>query len=57
MRGKYQNATFQERRNALDVLGVKVYIRKSENGPYGKTGFPGKEIDVTYSPLFTGVST
>ncbi|MFL5665911.1 MAG: recombinase family protein [Ktedonobacteraceae bacterium] len=57
MCGKYQNATFQERRNALDVLGVKVYIRKSENGPYGKTGFPGKEIDVTYSPLFTGVST
>jgi site-specific DNA recombinase len=57
MRGKYQNATFQEKRNALDVLGVKVSIRKSACGPYGKTGFPGKEIDVTYSPLFTGVST
>ncbi len=57
MRGRYQNATFQEKRNALDVLGVKVHIRKSECGPYGKTGFPGKAIDVTYSPLFTGVNT
>jgi site-specific DNA recombinase len=26
MRGKYHEATFQEKRNALDVLGVKVYI-------------------------------
>jgi site-specific DNA recombinase len=26
MRGRYHEATFQERRNALDVLGVKVYI-------------------------------
>lgn len=26
MRGKYHQATFQEKRNALDVLGVKVYI-------------------------------
>ncbi len=57
MRGRYQNATFQEKRNALDVLGVKAYIHKSACGPYGKTGFPGKEIDVTYSPQFTGVNT
>ncbi|MHB8600505.1 MAG: recombinase family protein [Ktedonobacteraceae bacterium] len=26
MKGKYQQATFTEKRNALDVLGVKVYI-------------------------------
>ncbi len=26
MRGKYHAATFQEKRNALEVLGVKVYI-------------------------------
>jgi site-specific DNA recombinase len=26
MKGKYHQATFQEKRNALDVLGVKVYI-------------------------------
>jgi len=49
MRGNYHNATFQKKRNALDVLGAKVSIRKLESGE--------KEIDVTYSPLFTGVST
>jgi site-specific DNA recombinase len=27
MKGKYHEATFTEKRNALDVLGVKVYIR------------------------------
>lgn len=26
MRGKYHEATFKEKRNALDVLGVKVYL-------------------------------
>ena len=26
MRGKYHEATFQEKRNALDVLGVKVFV-------------------------------
>jgi site-specific DNA recombinase len=26
MKGRYHEATFQDRRNALDVLGVKVYI-------------------------------
>ncbi len=55
MHGKYHNATFQEKRNALDVLGVKVFVRKTEDGEFGKTGFPGKAIEVTYSPLFTGV--
>lgn len=30
MRGKYREATFQEKRNALDVLGVKVYIHRYE---------------------------
>ncbi len=49
IKGNYHNATFQEKRNALDVLGVKVSIRKLESGE--------KEIDVTYSPLFTGVNT
>lgn len=49
MRGNYHNATFQKKRNALDVPGVKVYIRKLESGE--------KEIDVTYSPLFTDVYT
>ena len=42
MRGKYQDATFQEKRNALDVLGVKVYIRKTDDGEFGKKGFTPK---------------
>ncbi len=57
MRGKYQDATFQEKRNALDVLGVKVYIRKTQDGEFGKKGFTPKDIQVTYAPLFTGVNT
>lgn len=32
MRGRYHEATFQEKRNALDVLGVKVSIRPNEEG-------------------------
>jgi hypothetical protein len=46
MRGDYHNAPFQKKRNALDVLGVKVYIHKGENGE--------KEVKITYSPLFAG---
>jgi DNA invertase Pin-like site-specific DNA recombinase len=30
MRGRYHEATFQEQRNALDVLGVKVYVHPSK---------------------------
>jgi site-specific DNA recombinase len=30
MRGRYQEATFQEKRNALDVLGVKVRVHPSK---------------------------
>lgn len=32
MRGRYHEATFQEKRNALDVLGVKVCVRPNEEG-------------------------
>jgi len=46
MRGRYQDATFQEKRNTLDVLSVKVYVQKSETGE--------KEEKITYSPLFAG---
>ncbi|HLZ56625.1 MAG TPA: hypothetical protein VKR06_06730 [Ktedonosporobacter sp.] len=49
MRGKYHKATFQEKRNALEVLGVKVYIYKLAGR--------NKKIEITYSPLFTGVHT
>ncbi len=55
MRGKYQDATFQEKRNALDILSVKVYIRKTDDGKFGKKGFTPKSIEITYSPLFTDV--
>src|SRR5258708_33194178 len=30
MRGRYHEATFQEKRNALDVLGVKVYVYQNK---------------------------
>ncbi|MGH2493733.1 MAG: recombinase family protein [Ktedonobacteraceae bacterium] len=30
MRGKYHEATFQEKHNALDVLGVRVYVQPSK---------------------------
>ncbi len=33
MKGKYHEATFQEKRNALEVLGVKVYIRPPAQTP------------------------
>ncbi len=57
MKGNYHNATFQEKRNALNVLGVKVYIRLLESGNGGRNGSSKKGIEITYSPLFTGVST
>ena len=31
MKGRYHEATFQEKRNALDVLGVKVYIHPNND--------------------------
>ena len=57
MKGNYHNASIQEKRNALDVLGVKVYIRKIEGGNGGARGNSEKSIEVTYSPVFTGVNT
>ncbi|MFL5656259.1 MAG: recombinase zinc beta ribbon domain-containing protein, partial [Ktedonobacteraceae bacterium] len=32
MRGDYHNAPFQKKRNALDVLGVRVHVRPDEEG-------------------------
>jgi DNA invertase Pin-like site-specific DNA recombinase len=50
MRGKYHEATFTEKRNALEVLGVQVSIYPKEV----------LEVDqpratITYTPIFTGV--
>jgi site-specific DNA recombinase len=50
MKGKYHKATFQEKRNALDVLGVKVYIHLVDKD------VSEKRIEVVYSPTFTGVN-
>ncbi len=45
MRGRYESATFQEKRNALEVLGVKVIVHDPVNtyGPSPNTPPEGKE--------------
>ena len=52
MKGKYHKATFQEKRNALDVLGVKVYIH-----PKTASNAPESRVEITYTPIFTGVQS
>jgi hypothetical protein len=52
MRGKYHEATFQEKRNALDVLGVKVYIH-----PKSVSESVAERIEITYTPIFPGVQS
>ena len=56
MKGKYQQATFQEKRNALDVLGVKVYIHPSARPKSAKENIQPR-IEITYTPIFTGVQS
>lgn len=60
MRGKYHEATFQEKRNALDILGVMVTVAPipPENRVRGKD--PTIEdlrprVSIAYSPMLTGV--
>jgi len=62
MRGKYHKATFQERRNALDMLGVKVsYIPRTpaERRHRADATLEGvqQRMTITYSPFFTGVES
>ncbi len=62
MRGKYGSATFQEQRNALDVLGVKVSYRprtlaERRRGRDATLEEARHRISITYSPLFTGVGS
>jgi len=62
MRGKYMKATFQEKRNALDVLGVMVTYtpRTVEERRRGKDATPEevrRRTSITYSPLFAGVQS
>jgi site-specific DNA recombinase len=60
MRGKYASASFQERRNALDVLGIKVtYTPRTpaerRRGRDATLEEARQRLTITYSPLFTGV--
>jgi hypothetical protein len=62
MRGKYGQATWQEKRNALDVLGVSVTYtpRRPEERQRGKDATfeeVRSRMDITYSPIFSGVSS
>jgi hypothetical protein len=61
MQGRYHTATFQEKRNALDVLGIRVKLvaLRAEEKRRGK--IPTLEnlqsrMVITYAPLFTGVN-
>lgn len=54
MKGEYHKATFAEKRNALDVLGVKVVVLSYDKHSKGRRESK-KDIQVTYSPIFTGV--
>jgi hypothetical protein len=42
MRGRYENATFQEKRNALEVLGVRVMV----HDPVETYGLPSDASDI-----------
>jgi site-specific DNA recombinase len=60
MRGTYHKATYQEKRNALDVLGVMVTYtpRRLEERKRGRDATLEeiqRRMSITYSPLFTGV--
>ncbi len=52
MKGRYHTATFKEKRNALDVLGVKVYIH-----PKSAADSVQERVTITYTPIFTGVQS
>ena len=60
MRGKYDQATWQEKRNALDILGVMVKYtpRSASERRRGKDATleeVQERMSVTYSPIFAGV--
>ncbi|GCF10608.1 recombinase family protein [Dictyobacter arantiisoli] len=58
MKGKYQQADYKEIRNALYILGVKVYINKLPHiskMPHEEYIIPNGKIHITYSPVLTGV--
>jgi site-specific DNA recombinase len=59
MKGKYDKATFQEKRNALDVLGVVVRLaaipeEKRRRGKIPTLADLQPRMSITYSPIFSG---
>jgi hypothetical protein len=57
MRGKYHEATFQEKRNALEVLGVKVYIHPSAETPSREPIVTDQEwLSIPEASRLTGIS-
>ncbi|HEX7735614.1 MAG TPA: hypothetical protein VF458_12170 [Ktedonobacteraceae bacterium] len=59
MRGKYDKATFQEKRNAIDVLGVMATVaalapEKRHRGIVPTLADIKSRMTITYSPIFSG---
>lgn len=56
MKGKYHEATFQEKRNALEVLGVKVYIHPPAQTPGREPVVTDKEwLSISEASALTGI--
>ena len=57
MKGKYHEATFQEKRNALEVLGVKVYIHPATETPSREPVVTEQEwLSIPEASALTGIS-
>jgi site-specific DNA recombinase len=57
MKGKYHEATFQEKRNALEVLGVKVYIHPPAATPSREPAATDQEwLSIPEASTLTGIS-
>jgi site-specific DNA recombinase len=57
MRGKYHQATFQDKRNSLDVLGVKVYVYPDNEQSYtmAPVEIDKEWLSVTEAAILTGI--
>ncbi len=57
MKGRYHEATFQEKRNALEVLGVKVYIHPPVETPNWEPVVTEQEwLSIPEASALTGIS-
>ncbi len=56
MKGRYEEATFQEKRNALEVLGVKVYVHPPAETPSRAPVVTEQEwLSVSEASALTGI--